>query len=268
MNAKLISEVYGRGPMFAVEEPGEILDAIPVEAPQPAIDDNSLLGLTELLLKHPARVDQLARDEARQADMLPRLLAIVLVSFSMFSLALVLLLDNAAPNALPSVIRSNWTGGWRPAVSLWAAYTIGMVAASGICLPSFYFFGLLVGVKISLLQVTGHIMKGKASTAVMLLGILPIYVAVVLGMIVFHAPNDILHNWLCVGLALPFLAGFWGAWAIYRGFLDMADTLPACRRERRTCFLRRLTVAWGAMYCAVTPVMIYTLWNYFAGRLA
>jgi hypothetical protein len=180
---------------------------------------------------------------------------------------LVLLLDHANRNALPPFLSEQWSAGFGPAFSLWASYTLGLIAASGICLPSFYFFGLLSGVRASALQVTGHIMKGKASTALMLLGILPIYVAVVLGMIVFAAPVENLRFALYLGLALPFVAGLWGVWSIYRGFLTLADTLPAARCERRTCFLRRLTVAWAATYTAVTPVMIWTLWNWFVVRL-
>jgi hypothetical protein len=274
MNAKLLGQIYEACPIAESqggrpEYPEEdIADALPAGELPPGVQEGSLLGMIELLLKHPARVDQLARDEVRQAEVLPRFLAIVLASFSVFALALVLLLEHADRAALPELLREHWSGGFGPAFSLWAAYTLGMVAASGICLPSFYFFGLLVGVRISVLQVTGHIMKGKASTAVMLLGVLPIYVAVVLGMVVFAAPVADLELVLTLGLALPFLAGLWGVHAIYRGFLAMADTLPPSRRYRRTCFLRRLTVAWAACYSIVMPVMIYTLWNFFVTRLA
>jgi hypothetical protein len=134
-------------------------------------------------------------------------------------------------------------------------------------LPSFYFFGLLAGVRASAVQVAGHVMKGKASTAVMLLGLLPIYVAVVLGMIVFALPPVELQLALYLGLALPFIAGLWGVWSIYRGFLALGDSLPPAKRYRRTCFLRRLTVAWAATYSVVTPVMIWTLFQWFIARL-
>ena len=40
----------------------------------------------------------------------------------------------------------------------------------------------------------------------MLLGILPIYVAIVLGMIVFHGPLDLLEGALYLGLVLPFVS--------------------------------------------------------------
>jgi hypothetical protein len=270
MNAKLIHNLYDDRPAPTRDNGMEddIISVEPADAPGLEADEHSTLGLIELLLKAPLRVDALARDEGRQAELIPRFLGIVLLSFSVYALGLVLLLNYADRAALPDFLRPHWTNTFGPAFSLWAAYTLGLVAASGVCLPSFYFFGLLAGVRVSALQVTGHVMKGKASTAVMLLGILPIYVAIVLGLIVFAAPALLLQDVLYVGLALPFLAGLWGVWSIYRGFQGHADTLPECRRERRGCFLRRLTFAWAAVYSAVTPVMIYTLWLYFAGKFA
>ncbi|MGE3805897.1 MAG: hypothetical protein AB7K24_14590 [Gemmataceae bacterium] len=234
-------------------------------APQAAIelaDDASMTGVIELLLKGQDRLDSLARDERRQADLIPRYLAIVLTSFSVYALALVLLLDAAPPQARPELLRERWaSAGPAPAISLWAAYTLGMIASSGVCLPSFYFFGLLSGVRVSLVQVVGHIMKGKASTAMMLLGLLPIYVALMLGSIVLAAPPDRIETLLLLGLLLPFGAGMWGVVSIYSGFQGHCDTLPEARRARRACFLRRLTFAWAALYTIVTPVMIFTIWD-------
>jgi hypothetical protein len=102
-------------------------------------------------------------------------------------------------------------------------------------------------------------MKGQAATAVMLMGIMPVYLSAALGGIVFELRAPYLQAMLYVGLALPFLAGLWGVRSIYLGFLSLADTLPASRRCRRECWLRRLTAACSACYTAVCPVMIYTL---------
>jgi hypothetical protein len=161
-------------------------------------------------------------------------------------------------------VAEHWSGAVRPALCLWAAYTLGLVAATGICLPSFYFYGLLAGVKITMVQVTTHVLKGKATTAIMLLGLLPIYLAVVLGLIIFRATPDALQVALGVGLVLPFLAGLWGVRSIYTGFMRLADTLPVKCRDRRACFLRRLTLAWAACYTVVSPVMIWTLWEHLS----
>ena len=102
----------------------------------------------------------------------------------------------------------------------------------------------------------------------MLVGILPIYVAVVLGLVVFGADAALLEACLYLGLALPFLAGLEGVRTLYRGVSSMAVTLPEDRRCRRECFLRRLTVSWAACYTVVSPVLIYRLWEYLAGPLA
>jgi hypothetical protein len=246
--------------------------AVPVLEPiaEPAADPRSLIGLTELLLKNPAHVDVLNRDAERQRELIPRFLAISLIGFSIFSLALVLVLQSAPAAALPAFLQpERW--GAQPtgsALCLWLAYTVGLVAATGVCLPSFYFYGLLAGVKITWLQVTAQIMKGKASTSVLLMGVLPIYVAVVLGLTVFHADPDRVRAALLLGLVLPFLAGTWGVQSIYRGFIALADTLPAKRRTQRTFFLGRLTLMCAACYTAVTPLMIYRLWDYFAQQTA
>src|SRR5205809_874442 len=254
-----------------------MIDTIPVlEAVEEQMDEESLvqsdehsvLGLAELLLKDRVQVDRLTRDDSRQPELIPRFLVIALTSFSLFSVAMIVLLNVAPAAARPSIVAEEWNNGPGSALSLWGAYALGLVAATGICLPSFYFYGLLAGVKISMLQVTTHVLKGKASTAIMLLGVLPIYVAAVLGMLVFGVKEEILRWWLGVGLVLPFLAGLWGVRSIYLGFLRLADTLPVRCRERRACFLRRLTLAWAACYTAVTPVMILTLWHHFAGAVS
>ncbi len=253
-----------------------VLDALPcidaeppveaVEAPALTVNEHSLLGLVELLLKAPAQLDVWTRDPSRQVELIPRLLILALASLALFSSILVLLLRAAHTQAVPFILE-NWNGSTGASVALALAYPVGMTAASGICLPTFYFFGLLAGVRISVLQVTTLVLKGKAATAVLLLGLTPIYLSVTLGMVIFHADDTAMSSALMVGLALPFLAGLWGLRSIYVGFLDLADTLPPERRCRRTCFLRRLTLAWGAVYTAVTPVMIWSLNQHLAARL-
>ena len=218
--------------------------------------------LVELMLKDRRRLDALIRDEAHAPDLIPRLLAVALVGFTIFGIAATLIvnLGSAQPSWMPS---ARWSDGtW---ASLTLAYVLGLVAATGVCLPSFYFYGLLAGVKLSMLQATAHAVKCLAVTAVVLVGALPIYVAVSLGMIVFSAPAEWMQWTIGLGLALPFVAGLGGVRSLFVGFTDLADTLPACRKASRACFLRRLTLAWSVCYTTVTPVMIYWLWTRLAG---
>lgn len=218
--------------------------------------------LVELVLKDRGRLNALIREDSHAPELIPRLLAVALLGFTVFGIATTLIMNLGG--SLPSwVPLTRWSDGtW---ANLTLAYVLGLVAATGVCLPSFYFYGLLAGVKLSMLQVAAHSVKCLTITAVVLVGALPIYVAVSLGMIVFSAPDDALRLTITLGLALPFVAGLWGVKTLFLGFADLADTLPPFRKAQRARFLRRLTVAWAACYTAVTPVMIAWLWTRFSG---
>lgn len=135
-----------------------------------------------------------------------------------------------------------------------------MIAATGICLPSLYFYGLLAGVRMTMLDIVCQALKSKATTAVALVGILPIYAALGLAIAIFDLPDVARHATFWLGMPLPFLAGLFGTYSLYQGLAGFADTLPPARRARRECFLRRLVIAWAACYTAVSPVMIHSLW--------
>jgi hypothetical protein len=272
MNANLISEVHDHPPL---RKPAKAAAAfVPVVDPPdgagPSGDEHSTLGLVELLLKNPVRADALNREENQQAVLIPRFLSIALASYVLFSVAMILILSSTSESARPHRFLPIPVVQWsnRSALGLLIAYNFGLVAATCICLPSFYFFALLAGVRMSMVQIVGQVLRCKASSAIVLVGILPIYVAVVLGMAVFHIAPGILELVLYVGLALPFIAGLEGVRSIYRGVMGMAETLPAERRCRRACFLRRLTLSWAAVYTAVSPVLIYRLWVFLAGQLS
>jgi hypothetical protein len=213
MNANLLMRSSAEVPVLEPAEEETLVEA----------DEHSALGLVEVLLKAPTRADELARDEARQVEVMPRFLSIALVSYTAFALALVLVLNAAPawPSALLAVPAARWQDGTVLAPVL--AYTLGLIAASGICLPSFYFFGLLAGVKLSWLQTLGIVLRCKAASAVTLLGILPIYLTVGLGMIIFGAGVTAMEPWLYLGLVLPFLAGLQGVYAIYHGVMGLAN---------------------------------------------
>jgi hypothetical protein len=249
-----------------VETPLEI---VPAEPPAVESNERSFVGLVELVLKNPERLDALNRDEHRQAELIPRFLGIVLVSYTLFGIALALILNATPAEAFPSqglpVPPAHWHDG--SAFGLILAYDFGLVGATGICLPSFYFFSLLAGVRMSMLQLTAHIMRCTAASAVVLIGVLPVYVAVVLGLVVFQAPTATLEFWLYLGLGLPFLAGLEGVRRIYLGVLSLASTMGQERCAKRYCFLRRLTLSWAALYTIVSPVMIYRLWQIFTAAM-
>lgn len=227
-------------------------------------DDGTAAGLLEMLLKDERRLNSLLREPLRQREFIPRLLAVALGGFAIYGVAATVVLNAIAdkthwPQFVPA---ARWSDG--SAANLLLAYAIGLIAANGICLPSFYFYGLLAGVKTTMLGVTAHAMKGMAAGALALVGILPIYVTLALGAVVFPAPPQLSTLCVALGLALPFVAGLWGARSLYLGFVALADTIRCGRPGARLCFLRRLLLAWCGCYTFVTPVMIYSLWNYLA----
>ena len=219
-----------------------------------------------MLLKDRARLDQLLRDENEQRALIPRLLAVALAGFAIYGVVATIVL-----NAFWTTYHVWWqwvpAANWRElnAGNLMLAYTIGLIAANGICLPSFYFYSLLAGVRTTMLSVAAQALKGMAAGAIALVGILPIYMALALSAIVFPTPPALVEAWVLLGLALPFLAGVWGAGCLYEGFVGFSDTIPASCRKNRECFLRRLILTWCGCYTFVTPLMIYTLWNHFSG---
>ena len=75
------------------------------------------------------------------------ILAIALVGFTIFGVTLTVILNLAATEA-PWIPAARWGGP--SVVNLILAYDLGLIAATGVCLPSFYFYGLLAGVKTSM----------------------------------------------------------------------------------------------------------------------
>ncbi|HWY85533.1 MAG TPA: hypothetical protein VNX28_02350 [Gemmataceae bacterium] len=229
------------------------------------------MGLVELLLKQPAGVDELNRQPRRQREMFPRFVLIGETGFVIYAVVMVLVL-NLAPSAalthrpllpLPS---ASWEDG--SGLGLILAYTLGVLLAACVCLPSFYFYSLLAGVRITWLQITSLVGKGTAANAILLLGILPIYVAVALGLVIFEARVETLELAVNIGLALPFVTGFWGLWSIYTGIVAISENSPYQGQCPRHCFLRRLIFSGAAVYAAVVPVMIYRLWGLFVDALS
>lgn len=257
---------------------------VPIDAevayPEPDDHDFSTLAITELLLKDQRRFDRLARTASTQQAIIPRLLAIGIIGYAAFGIALSVVflalgvwpeLTSAADwlrsgNRLFEFQSIGETPVWQfaidgSALKLTIAYTVGLLGALGICLPSFYFYGLLASVRTSMLQITTLSLKSMASAAIALMGVLPIYCAIVLGLAVLQISNGLVDLVCYIGLALPFVAGLWGTWSLFVGFLSLADTMEPERRCRRECFLRRLLVAWCGCFTAVTPVVIFTLWQ-------
>src|SRR6185436_8028189 len=214
----------------------------------------TFVNLTEMTLKRPQDVRAMAREGDLQPRVVLNLLLIGLAGIALFSAAFTVILACSPPLSWVPRVSFHDRSILRPMLS----YTIGMVDALGICLPSFYFYGLLSGIRASMLQVTAISLHALATTGIILMGLLPIYVGSILGVIVLGATNGLVYPFLvAVGLLLPFLAGLTSLKVMYEGFVDLIRTLPETRMESRAPMVRMLALAWACLYTAVAPV---TLW--------
>jgi len=235
--------------------------------------------IIELILKDRRRLDRIAHATENKVDLASRLLAISVTSFALYGVAMGLTFY--AAHQWPRVASpAHWlTSPQMPLVTfveavgprshvaaqisqLVIAYSFGLIAASGICLPSLYFYGLLSGLRMTMSDVVVHTLKGTGVTAVALIGILPVYSALGLGAIVFPVPHEVVSAILWLGLCLPFVAGLWGTRSLFVGFVGLCHTMPADFQLKRACFLRRLILSWCACYTAVAPLMIVTVWRH------
>jgi hypothetical protein len=235
--------------------------------------------IVELILKDRRRLDRLAHATDRKVDLASRLLAISVTSFALYGLAMWLTFYSAhrwpqvvppaqwlnGPQVFPLTFVEVAVGRTHAAAhitQLVIAYTFGLIAASGVCLPSLYFYGLLSGVRMTMSDVVVHTLKGMGVTSVALIGILPVYSALALGAIVVPVRQEVVSAILGLGLCLPFVAGLWGTRSLFVGFVDLCQTMPAEFQANRACFLRRLILSWCACYTAVAPLMIVTVWRH------
>lgn len=237
----------------------------------------------ELLLKYPRQLDSRLRDRGHQLAYTPKLLMIAIVCYTLFGVAMVETLDLCRmwPQFTPigevldgkqtDFIRwtqipataSHWTIWFDgSAFKLLAAYVFGMIAAIGVCLPSFYFYSLLAMIRPTALEVTVHALRCQAVAAVTLMGILPIHIAMVMGFHVFGIGVETVKISLFIGLILPFLAGPNGLRALYGAFTQLTDRIAEPMRACRTCFVRRLLFSWSCCYGVVAPVMIHAVWQH------
>jgi hypothetical protein len=229
----------------------------------PTSGEVSTVAVVELLLKDERALDRLLAGEERQRELLPKFMAVAVACFAIYGVVMTGVLngflwrgDYWLPHLPPAQVGHASIG------NLAAAYTLGLIAANGICLPSFYFYGLLAGLRTTMLAIAAQAIKGMASGGLALVGFLPVYLALALIPLVIPQEMHAGYRFLAtLGLLLPFIAGLRGAASLNAGLAGLADTMTPARRAQRECLLQRMILAWVSCFTFVTPVVIYCLWS-------
>jgi hypothetical protein len=247
MKINLVHDMHDR------EEPLEALPASPEEAPR-AIE--TVWGLFEVLLKAPDRLNPFVRTPGLQNKLCLGFSAIVVVGLALAALGLFAALRFAPAEAIPGILKKGWDGGLGGLVGLLAAYPVGVLAASLLALPSYWFVTLLAGVKMPLKEVLTHSLKGKAASTVLIVGLMPVWGVLVACLILVGVPAMVIEPLLWVGLLLPYLAGLRGAGAIQSGFQSVVAGPGRMSRESRESVSGWLMLSWAFLFTLIAPVVM------------
>lgn len=202
------------------------------------------MSMFDVILRGKGELDERMKDERALPEIVQRLIGVSVLGL-------------AVHGAVVGLVEDLLAGG-QPVAVLWMpfAFVIAFIGALCICLPSFWFYTQLSGLDASFRLVTAQALRAQATTSVLLLGVLPLYGAIALACALGVVQDG--GGVVRLGLFMPFVVGLAGLRAAYKGFITLAEVLPRTH-ERRGAFLRRMVLAWGAVYSSVAPVALWRL---------
>lgn len=231
--------------------------AVPASA-GPAVAPGSLVETLDLVLRGQKALSRVLAEEHELPRVIEKLLLLAIAGLLAHGLAI----GAAAEYFAATTGAAGLFFGGHPVVWVPPVLVIAFLGALSICLPSFYFHTQLAGLDASFRLVTAQALRAQATTSVLLFGALPVYAAIVLLAVLGVGPRPELV--IAVGMFVPFLVGFLGVRAVYRGFGDLLSSIPITH-PRRGNFIRRLVLCWGAVYTAIAPVALVRLAATFSG---
>ena len=243
-------------PTVPVQE-AEPIKALPAEPDQIPQSLYSTWGVFDMLLKAPERLGPFVRLPELQAGLNFHfgLIAVVGLTAHALVLAGVIL---AQPGSLPTWLHADVTKmvWWRLTLAFLATFPLGVLVATLLLLPAYWYLARLSRLRMSFQETLCHSLKGKASSSILLLGLLPIYGVLVACVILARLGDASVQLLFYLGLLMPFLCGLRGAGAIVEGFNTVADTTSGLSRANRASLPSSLMVAWALLFTVVTPVVL------------
>ena len=216
----------------------------------------------DAMLRDDHIVDDMVCDHSQLTGTIQKLLGLAVLGLLLYGVALGMIMQAGLSTGVLDLRLSGNPVLWMP-----PTLAGGFLAAIAICLPSFYFYTQLSGLDASFRLITAQSLRVQARTSIILLGILPFYVA--WGLTPFLGIGNLstdIHVVLAAGLILPFIVGFAGLISIYRSFRRLVERLPITHPRRGDVVLR-LVLCWGAVMICVAPVAMYRTGQYLSGIL-
>ena len=141
----------------------------------------------------------------------------------------------------------------------WAvAATAGFFAAISAGLPSYWFYGVVARIRAPAWRLAVELVRVQAVGAVVLVGVLPFWLAAALGVRVLFGYDLMEYGpWVALTHMLPFLAALPGVFGLTRAFRRMRDALG----EERSWAPAALTGWWVLMFNTTGPITIWAIFN-------
>ena len=237
----------------------------------PAIDLEAARqrSLVELLLRHRADADALCADRAEAARLLPRLLGLSTIAIAAFACVQGAVLGLSAQDVPPEGLVGAPLDVAIPSIFL--AYELALTGAQVAGLPTFTFYGLMAGFQTHAWRIAVESARARATAAVVLIGLLPVYLTVALGLLLLHdAPSPAGEAWhglvlVCGGFCLPFVAGLAAPASLLRVFRALAAASAQSRGGRRRPMPVLLAFAWSAVFTAMAPLGVFRVLHLLVG---
>lgn len=246
-----------------------------LEAPRGASSDASsdappsTPNTVALLLRDRDRCDALCAQPDAAARLLPRFIGVAALGIAAWAGVQGLLLSLCVNDlAVPGL-----TGepAWFTAGVLFLAYEGGLMGAQVAGLPTFSFYGLMAGFQTHPGRIATESLRARATAAVVLLGLLPVHLAVGLGLVLFFdQPSAVGAFWqglllLGGGMVLPFVAGLAAPGSLVRVFRGLARAAAERPDGERRPMPVLLAVAWSAVFTVMAPLGVFRIVHLLVG---
>jgi hypothetical protein len=213
--------------------------------------DGAVDALPLRLLRDELSIDAEAGEVAGATALMPRLVGLVVGGFGAHALVV-------AGTAWPSL-------GPGPALqlgaSLWLATTAGYFAAICAGLPSYWFYGIVARIEAPAWRLALELVRSQAVGSVVLVGILPFWLAACLGLHLLQV--DVYRSPLMLlTYGLPLVTGLPGTLGLYRVFERMRVALG----EQGKLPALVLVAWWVGLFLYTAPITVWALFDALAGR--